>query len=215
MSLARKHKQKTIATAAAIAVAVTSDSMEGANPYELMLAQLGRDKNQLSKIDSHVTRNEKKLELLPTYAAYVDGILVSDAGVQDDVLVTIMLWHIDCLNFDVALDIAEYAIKHKLQMPADFKRNLVTTVTEQIAEEAMAHADFDALPALQRLEDATAEQDMLDEVRAKLCRALGERLEETDPKKALAQFEKALALNKDSGVKTKVKSLTKKLEAAE
>lgn len=212
MSLARKHKQKMRAIAAGAVAAETGKPMVGADTYELMLAKLGRDKKQLGKIDSLVARSKKKAELLPDYQEYVDGMLISNAAVQDDCLVTVMLWHIDCHQFDKALDIAEYAMSHDLSMPGDFSRNLVTTVTEQIAEEAIKNSDLDMLESLQRLALATDEKDMLDEVRAKLYRALGERLEESDTTQALEYLKQACELNDKVGVKTKIKTLEKKLE---
>lgn len=212
MSLMRKHKQRIIAEKEAKEASVNGVSMDGANEYELMLAKLGGDKNQLKKISSQITRNEKKAQLLPDYDAYVDGVLISDSGVQDDCLAIIMLWHIDCSNLERALEIAEYCIKHDVQMPVDFKRNLVTTVTEQIAEEAIKSEDSDLSEHLIKLAELTAEKDMLDEVRAKLYKALGLVHEASDPPAAHNYFELALKHDDGVGVKTKLKSLAKRIE---
>ncbi len=212
MSLARKHRERILAERAATEAAKTGDSMQGASEYELMLAKLGRDKNQLSKIKSTIAKAEKKRELLPDYEAYVDGVLISDAGVKDDCLTTIMLWNIDCLNFDRGMEIAEYCIKHKLGMPENFSRNLVTTVTEQIAEESMKNSEFDAMSTLTHLDNLTAEHDMVDEVRAKLFKAIGLRYIDDNAKLALQYLTKALEFNEKSGVKTLIKKLSKSLE---
>lgn len=212
MSLMRKHKQRTIAEEEAKEASANGVSMNGANEYELMLAKLGGDKNQLKKINSQITRNEKKAELLPDYDAYVDGVLISDSGVQDDCLAIIMLWHIDCSNFERALEIAEYCIKHDVQMPVDFKRNLVTTVTEQVAEEAIKSEDSSLTEHLTKLAELTVEKDMLDEVRAKLYKALGLVHEASDLPAAHKYFELALKHDDGVGVKTKLKSLAKRIE---
>ncbi len=211
MSIARNHREKILAQQAAETASKNGQSMDGATQYELMLAKLGRDKSQLKAISSQLAKNEKKVELLPDYQGYIDGVLVSDAGVQDDCLATLMLWHIDCLQFDRALEIAEYCIKHKIQMPENFTRDLVTVMTEQIAEEAIKNPDANMLDQLKHLAELTTDQDMLDEVRAKLFKAIGIRLEETDPELAQNYLQQALKYNDKSGVKTLMTKLKNKL----
>ena len=43
-----------------------------------------------------------------------------------------MVWHIDAGNYAQALDIAAYAIKHKLPLPDQYDRNLGTVLIDEI-----------------------------------------------------------------------------------
>ncbi len=47
--------------------------------YELMLMQLGEDRRRLKGIQSTVKKAEIKIEVLPRYVPWVDGVLAADA----------------------------------------------------------------------------------------------------------------------------------------
>ncbi|WP_448680235.1 phage terminase small subunit [Pseudomonas nicosulfuronedens] len=176
MNLCRRHYQRVTAAQAAAEVAGPSQTMAGLTAYELQLAQLIQDRARLKGIQSTEGKIELKRQLLPAYAPYVEGVLSAGQGAQDEVLVTIMLWRIDAGAFTEGLDIAAYVFAHGLVMPDRFNRTVGCLVAEEVAESAIkalkAGQPFD-IAVLLRTAELTAEQDMPDEVKAKLFLALG------------------------------------------
>ncbi len=67
---------------------------------------------------------------------------------------------------------------------------------------------------LEQVNQMTSEQDMPDQVRAKLLRELGEGLKEAQPDIALAYLKRALELDQDVGVKGSITQLEKAIEKA-
>ncbi|MGO1072718.1 phage terminase small subunit [Lysobacter sp. CA199] len=174
MSLARKHYQQ--ATAAAASAAAEPGQLMNANAYELQLASLIEHRRRLKELQSIERKIEFKRRVLPEYEPWVEGALASGRGAQDDVLMTVMLWRIDAGDLDGALRIAEYALAHGLSMPDQYKRDLATTVVEEISDQALKElAEGKAAPwqALSRANELTHERDMPDQVRAKLYKACG------------------------------------------
>ncbi len=176
MNLCRRHYQRVTAAQAAAEVAGPTQTMAGLTAYELQLAQLIHDRARLKGIQSTEGKIELKRQLLPAYAPYVEGVLSAGQGAQDEVLVTIMLWRIDAGAFTEGLDIAAYVFAHGLVMPDRFNRTVGCLVAEEVAESAIkalkAGQPFD-IAVLLRTAELTAEQDMPDEVKAKLFLALG------------------------------------------
>jgi hypothetical protein len=206
-----------VSAARAAADAEPGATMAGAGHYELMLAKLAADRRTLKGIQSIARKIEVKRRLLPEYAEYVEGVLESGRGAQDDVLVTVMVWRIDTGDFAGALWIAEYALRHSLTLPDQFERSLSSVVAEQFADAALsAFADdgtFDA-GQLALVADLTQSADMHDQVRAKLYKALGYAVQDTAPNRALAYLRDALALNARVGVKKDIDRLEKLVAAA-
>ena len=218
MTLARRHFQAKTAELAAIAAGSDSEIFKNASAYELQLAQLYEDKRKLKDIESMEMRADIKRQLLPKYEPYVDGVLKGGKGAQDDVLMTIMLWRLDAHDFDGALTIASYAIKYQLSMPDKFKRTTPTLIAEELAINALtmlANADTDKVALLENLvevEQLIRDQDMPDEVRARLHKALGYCMMEIDPAQALVELKRAYELHDKSGVKTDIVRLEKQLK---
>lgn len=218
MSIARNHKLKKLAEKQPVSRDGIADN---ATQYELMLAQLVTHQRQLSQIQSIKRRVEVKAGLLPDYAAYVDGIIAGNAGAQDDVLMTVMMWRIDVGELAGAIDIADYAIEHNLAMPERFKRDTATLIAEETAEYAIAHVENntttegDITEHLFHVLALTTEKDMPDEVRAKLHKALGLQLQHSNKQEAVSHLSRALELNPRSGVKKLLDKLKKDAEQAE
>jgi tetratricopeptide (TPR) repeat protein len=211
MSIARRHKQRVRAEKQSVNLEVgnISHTSQGA----LMQAQLATHLRQLSQIQSIERKIALKNELLPEYAAYVEGILAGQSGHQDDVIMTVLVWRIDVGDFTGALAIASYAIKHDLTMPQRFSRDLATLLVEEIASQAINDPESEGTrDHLQDILELTQNKDMPDEVRAKLHKALGLSLQQPDPKQAMAHFERALALNPRAGVKKQLDKLKKQHE---
>ncbi|BFM16278.1 terminase endonuclease subunit [Maricurvus nonylphenolicus] len=207
----RKHREKVLAQQGA--KDAKDNPHKDATQYELKLAELGNDKRRLKLVKSLKRKVELKQELLPKYLPYVEGVLEAATGEQDNVLTTIMVWAIDCGDLTTALLIGEYALKHKLSTPDQYKRDLVDLLAEEVAEQAITNAesnDFD-IGSLEHVAELTAEMDMIDQVRAKVHKGLGltyanrDRIEE-----AIPQLEAALKLDERAGVKKILDGLKKK-----
>lgn len=216
--LTQQHFQAKTAELAAKAAGSDSDMFKNASAYELQLAQLYEDKRRLKGIQSFEARADIKRQLLPKYEPYIDGVLKGGKGAQDDVLMTIMLWRLDAHDFDGALVIARYAIQYKLAMPDAFQRTTATLIAEEIALNALSmlgNPETDKAALLENLievEQLTRDQDMPDEVRARLHKALGYCMMEIDPAQALVELKRAYELHDKSGVKTDIGRLEKQLK---
>mgnify|MGYP003649412510 CR=1 FL=1 len=189
----RRHFQRTTAAIEAAAVAGPSQTMAGATAYEQQLAQLAQHRLRLKQVQSTQGKAALKVQLLPEYVPYVQGVLAAGNGAQDEVLTTVMLWRVDAADYPGALEVAEYVIKHNLKMPDRFERTTGTLIAEEIAEAALkafkAGDSFD-LDILQHAARITAEQDMPDQARAKLHLAIGKALAAFPDDAAAAQLEK-------------------------
>lgn len=179
ISPAKAHFLRKTAEKEAAQAAASGNQLAGSTGYELMLAKVDADMRRLKDIQSVDSKIAVKRELLPEYDAYIDGALAGDTGVQDDVLMTAMVWLIDIGNYDRALQIAEYALRHKLALPGQYQRTLGTLVAEEISD-AVRRCVSAGEPAAALLvpcllaDELTAAEDMPDQSRARLYKALGQ-----------------------------------------
>jgi len=184
-----------------------------AKGYDLMLLQLNEDRRRLKGIQSTVTKAQVKIEVLPKYAAWAEGVLSVDGAQQDDVIMYVMLWRIDAGDYAGALTIGRHAIKHGWVMPVG-KRNTATVLTEEMADAAkaaiLAGTPFDADLLLQTL-DAVDGEDMPDQSRARLHKSIGWVQTESNPLSALNHLRHALQLDEKCGVKKDIEQLERKL----
>lgn len=175
-SPARAHYHQAMATSQQPADTDQPRDQHAANAYELMLAKLAQDKRRLHDIQSIERKAEVKAQLLPEYMPWIEGVLASDSGRQDDVLMTVFVWTIDSGDFDLALKIGAYAIGHKLVMPDQYKRDVPCVLAEEIADYALKQDEAGLVaqqPQIALTIALTADCDMPDEVRAKLLKANG------------------------------------------
>lgn len=178
MSLARRHRQAMLAATATLVATPAGEQLTGpaGSEYELLKARLGVDLRRLKDVQSIERKVALKRELAPAYGPWVKGKLDADAG-GDDVIVTHMLiWAIDVGEFPDAIEIARYVLKHKLPLPERFDRTAATLIVEEIAEAALKRLGqgetFD-LDILHQVENLAEGEDIFDQVRAKLEKAIG------------------------------------------
>lgn len=176
LSLAQAHQRRARA-AMESAKTAPLQSMAGATAYEHQLNQLLQDRLRLKSIQSNEGKAALKLQLLPEYIPYVEGVLEAGNGAQDEVMTTVMVWRIDAGDYSGALDLAAYVLKHKLVMPDRFERTTGCLVVEEIASAALkaqkaGDHSFDR-DVLHRTLEMTEDQDMPDQARAKLYLASG------------------------------------------
>lgn len=223
-SPARRHFQRV--TAAKAAGDATGGQPQTGEQYELMAAALWEARRRLKDIKSIEQKIAAKREMLPDFAPYIAGVLEGGQGAQDDVLMTVMLWHFDIGDLLRGLEIAEYAIKHDLDTPDRYERDTPSLVAEQVAEEALkqletASADDQALAViaeflrapLDQTEALTHDADMHDQIRAKLHKALGYALRATgQAADALTHLKRAVELNDRVGVKKDIEKLERQIQ---
>ena len=177
-SPAKRHYQRTLAAKEAASRA-PHQLMDGASAYEQHMAMLQQDRLRLKQVQSEQGKAELKRQMLPQYGSYIAGVLEAGNGAADEVVTTIMVWCIDVGEYDVALHIADYVLKNGMAMPDRFARTTGCLVAEEIAEAALKAQRigeaFD-VATLDRAALLTDQQDMPDEVRAKLHLALARAL---------------------------------------
>jgi tetratricopeptide (TPR) repeat protein len=215
-SPAQRHYER-VSAARAAASAAPGESLAGANAYELMLVKLSTDRRRLKSIASIQAKIQvKRDELLPEYVEYVSGALSGGRGAQDDVLTTVMIWRVDAGDFAGALEIARYALAHRMTLPDQYDRPLATAIAEEFAEAALASFKKGAMfirvdgAQLDEIAQLTASADMHDQVRAKLHKALGLTAErDGNMPAALEHLRRALELDARAGVKQDIARLEK------
>lgn len=176
----RLHHAGLAAAAVAAAIAAPAAGLEVdralINEYELQLAQLDEQLRQLKQVKALDRKIELKAKFLPAYDAYVSGVLQADKGGQDAVLMTVMVWRIDTGDYTGALHISEYALRHKLALPDQYKRDTPNLIAEEFADAALkaraAGKLFEVSVLFAALQQTSAE-DLHDQVRAKLHKAIG------------------------------------------
>lgn len=218
-SPARKHYEQV--TAAKAAGAATPGQQQQGEQYELHAAALWEARRTLKSIKSVQNKIEKKRELLPDYLPYVNGVLAEGNGAKDDVLMTLMIWCIDVGDFEKALEIGAYAVKHDIDTPDQYDRDTVSILAEEIAEGVKAQlekegADADALAnVMARTVAIVGDHDMHDQIKAKLHKSYGYALRAAeDAEGALEQLKEALTLNERIGVKQDIQQLERQLKNA-
>jgi tetratricopeptide (TPR) repeat protein len=218
-SPARKHYEQV--TAAKAAGTATPGEQQQGEQYELHARALYEARRTLKTIKSIQAKIEKKRELLPEFMPYINGVLSEGKGAKDDVLMTMMVWCIDVGDFEKALEIGAYAVKHNIETPDQYERDTVSILAEEIAEGvklqlAKEDADADALAnVMARAVAIVGDADMHDEIKAKVHKYYGYALRAAeDPEGALEQLKQALTLNERIGVKQDIQQLERQLKNA-
>ncbi|OCA54216.1 phage terminase small subunit [Photorhabdus namnaonensis] len=191
--------------------------------YEQMLHRLRLDKVKLKSIQSKTVKAAVKQSLIGSYQGWIDGVLSADTGQSDDVITTLMIWNIDAGNLDDALRIAEYVLRHKLNMPDQFERTPATALVDEICDPVLVAFNRDPRIApidvslLLRLDAMTNAEDMPDPVRAKLFKAIGYslRLDSQALGSALAYLQQAITLFGKIGVKRDIELLQRAIKSTQ
>ncbi|EEV89576.1 Phage small terminase subunit [Cardiobacterium hominis] len=215
-SPARLHKQREEARRAAERAATEETPVRG-SAHELALAQLAQDKRQLKEIQSTERRQERKAELMAeNWNAYIDGALAADSGAHDPVISQMLPWCFDVGDIERALRVGDYLVRHDLPAPESFARSAPALYAE-LAAEAWLQTPDGKIPPVSALQlgdvlDAVSGHDMVDEIVAKLHRALGEALySEGDNERALDHLRRAVELNAKVGAKPLIAKIEKEI----
>lgn len=202
--------------------------------YELMLYKLADDRRRLKAIQSVERKIEVKATLLPSYAQWIDGVLAGGKGAQDDVVATLLVWHIDTGAYDRALVIAGYCMAHRFTLPDGYSRDIPTMMLDEFAaaylQGKLGEDPQHAVTVLGAVDTMTAASDAPDQARAKLHKAIGlamvallDQQDETDiapallgqASAAMGQLQRARALSESVGVKKEIERLERRIKRAE
>ena len=121
--------------------------------------------------DAAKYRNNPKM--IAKYLPWVEGALAGDGGAQDEIVVTMLVWAIDLAHWPMAIDLAQYVLRHGLALPERYQRKPATLIAEEVAEAGLANPPGVDLYHLAAVEGLVHEYDMHDQVRAKLQKAIG------------------------------------------
>lgn len=204
----------------------------GASEYRLLLAALGIDLNALRNIQSRERKIEAKREMIEKYRTWVIAAATEGAGVQDEIVSTIMIWAIDLHDWHLATVLAGYVLKEGLKLPERYNRTAATLIAEEFAEAEIAAPGTVPHDVLAAIADLVESEDIFDQVRAKLEKAIGlsynyraELFEETAESAvaggkrallaaALSCFERADSLDRRSHVRKLMDGIRKALKKA-
>ncbi|EBO2840965.1 terminase, partial [Salmonella enterica] len=135
-------------------------------------------------------------------------------GAQDDIVMTVMLWRLDAGDIAGALEIAPYALQYGLT--TDHRRTTPYMLVEEVALAALRLRDAGEsvdLSWLQTTIDLTDGADVPDMVRARLHKVTGLTLRDTGMNaEALAQFQRAMQLDRNAGVRKEIERLERALK---
>lgn len=231
LSPALRHRARMLAertAGAAEPLGVTTGSA-----YDLMLYKLSDDRRRLKALQSVERKIEVKATLLPSYAPWIDGVLARGAGAQDDVVATLLVWHIDAGEYDRALVIAAYCMTHRFTLPDGYSRDIASMMLDEFAaaylQGKLGGDPQHAVAVLAQVEQMTAASDAPDQARAKLHKALGLAMvavlgQQDDAElapallgqanAAMAHLQRARALHESVGVKKDIERLERRIKRA-
>jgi len=173
LSPAQRHKARVLAERAAFDAA--PGGVTAGSAYELMLYKLANDRRTLSNIQSMERKIVVKAELLPEYQDWIDGVLSKGQGGQDDVFTSLLVWHIDCGEYERAVEMARYAVAHSLSLPDQFNRDIPTMLLDEFSaaylKGKLASDPVLAIEILTQVRQLTESADAPDQARAKLLKA--------------------------------------------
>ncbi|MNY88397.1 Phage small terminase subunit [compost metagenome] len=169
--------------------------------------------SQLKDTKSTQDKIAKKKEWLPEYFGYIDGCLAVSPSAQNMTLVTLMVWAVDAGEYELAVRIAEFAILNDMVMPEGHIRGIAEFVTEQCAEDFLNDSDLaiDHAELIKKIIELGVGEQMVDQARAKIYRALGDALKDAQPFEAQNAYKNALRLDSKVGCKKDLTALEKLL----
>ncbi|MFQ1853759.1 phage terminase small subunit [Aeromonas veronii] len=213
-SPARAHRERMLA--ALQGAASPEQDRTAANAYELQLMQLAEHRRTLKGIQSIERKIDAKRTMLATYKPWIDGLLAADRGGQDDVLVTVMLWHLDTGDLEGAFNMADYVIRHGLNTPDQYDRTAPTLIAEEVADTAIKLQEAGTGPSYGLLSayiELLKGSDMFDQVHAKLHKAVGRAaLAEGFKEPAAEHYRRALELHDKVGLKRDLEVLEREIK---
>ena len=228
MSLALAHKRRVQAEGPAAAAragaeaVVYSSATALSSPanakkhLKLMEDALAQDLERVSAINSRELRQQlKRDELLPKYLDYVQRYRDSGLSFPNSVVMQVLVWLFDTVQFEAGLDLANFAMEQNQPMPERFKRDVPTFVADAVIEWAEAEQKAGRSPepyVSDLLPRVDGEWQLTEQIPAKYHKLLGIRaLDARAWTKAIEHFERATELHAAVGVGTRLEGARKAL----
>lgn len=199
-----RAKQRVIAGAApATDDGVVPNDNSPATVTQRIELRLSNQLDQLSHIKGVDLKVTKKKEWYPDYLGFIEGSIAASPAPQNDALLHLMVWAIDVGDLNTAAKIGQFAVLNNMVMPGKYKRSVAELLTENCAEALIADPVLaqQSVELIQRIIDVGYGQDMVNEARAKIYKAQGFALMESQPSEALRAFQTAYRLHDKVGVK--------------
>ena len=229
MSLALKHKRRTLALGGAALVAAAAAPVayspaealsSPANARKHLLLQeaaLDLDLERLSKLNNLASKQAlKREELLPKYQEYVQRYCESGMNFPNRVLVQVMVWLFDTVQFEDGLELADFAIAQGQQMPERFKRRDIQTFVADVVSD-WAYAEYNANrspePYLSDLlPRVDGEWDLTEQIPSKYHKLIGMRAQDAQEwETAIKHLERSTELHAAAGNNTRLDKCRKAL----
>lgn len=206
----KKNVAADLASTAAQAIQAGAEALAGVPNVEL---RMFNHLNILKDMKSIQERIAKKAEWLPEYLGFIEGCLAVSPAPQNTTLVHLMIWATDANDFELAVRIAEYVVLNDMVMPEGYTRTTAEFVTEQCAEVFINDTELAIANAtlIERIISLGEGEQIVDEVRAKIYRALGDALNQAQPMEAVSAYKNALRYNPKAGCKKDLEQLEKRL----
>lgn len=228
MSLALAHKRRVQAEGPVAAARAGAEAMvyssatalsspaNGKKHLKLMEDALAQDLERIGAINSRELRQQlKRDELLPKYLDYVQRYRDSGLSFQNSVVMQVLVWLFDTVQFEAGLDLADFAMEQGQVMPERFKRDVPTFVADAVIEwaEAEQKAGRSPEPYLSNLlPRVDGEWQLTEQIPAKYHKLIGIRtMAAKDWAKAITHFERATELHAAVGVGTRLEGARKAL----
>lgn len=231
MSLALAHKRRILALgstavaalAASAGVAYTSgDALSSpANARKHLLLQeaaLDQDLARISDLKNLASKQSlKRDELLPKYQEYVQRYCESGLNFPNRVAVQVMVWLFDTVQFEDALELADFLMEQGQEMPERFKRrDIQTFVADAIFEWASAEDSAQRSPEpylSNMLPRVDGEWDLTEQIPSKYHKLIGARaIEAGQLETALKHLERSTELYAQAGNNTRIKKIRNTLQ---
>lgn len=171
---------------------------------------------QLKDLRSVEQKIALKSEWLPQYMGFIEASLAQSPAPQNNVLMYMLVWAIDAQNLPLSYRIAQHGILNKMVMPEVFTRSIAELVADEVGEICIKNPDLavEHGDLLKQFAELIQGEDLADQAHAKLYKAIGMALEDSQPSDALMAYKNALRLNTGIGVKTSITRLEKLLNKA-
>lgn len=204
-----------VATAAK-AVPRPQNGLRLSDKDRLMIVALDADMNRLQRIQSHAARDVlKRDELLGRYTEYLNGLIQQDRATTPEIIFRNMIWAIDVEQVDWAMTLGLFAIKHGIDSPEGFRRDIRNAFAGDMARLAL-NLQKAGKPAhwIRSVHNKSQHWDLIDEIRSDVLKATAADAESCgNPTQALDLYRKAIEVYPRCRVTRLITRLEKQLKS--
>ena len=210
-----RAKQRVIAGAdPALDDGTVANDSSPATVTQRIELRLSNQLDQLEHVRGIDLKIAKKREWYQEYLGFIEGSIAVSPAQQNDALMHLMVWAIDVGDYANAVKIGQFAVLNNMVLPVNYKRGVAELLTEDCAEAFLADPVLaqQSLDIIQHIIDVGYGQDMVVQARAKIFKAQGLALMDSQPAEALNALKTALHLHDKAGVKKDIDKLERLLK---